>query len=331
MKLTLPIHNLVMSDVRKMVKSDLNRVNMMLQRAFTQGRVDDGYQHTHVPMCCVDFLEMYHSSCPDGCCVIEHGGKIVAAAFCHVWGQIGWIGPLAVLPENQLLGIGKRIAHCAIEFLKNSSCTTIGLETNPRSIRNLGFYSKLGFLPSTLVVDMIRRVPQNPPPPAWDRERILTYSQCSPAEQAKFLEDVRQLVSLTDARIHYDPLIQSIALYHYGDSVLIYRNDVPVVYTTMQYLPSSSEEKQSILRLLSLVAHPKTPDVYLHKIMALLETISHAQPFGQILWRIPIKCLRIYQYLLGPGFRIIHSDLRMVLQGYPEVLHSQMIHVDRWV
>jgi hypothetical protein len=39
-----------------------------------------------------------------------------------------------------------------VEFLRTRGCTVIGLETMPRTMDNIGFYSRLGFLPARMTV-----------------------------------------------------------------------------------------------------------------------------------------------------------------------------------
>jgi ribosomal protein S18 acetylase RimI-like enzyme len=318
-------------EIRKMVKSDINRVNMLLQKAFTQARIDEGFQNTHFPMCRPDYLESYLSACPQGCFVMENAGQLLAIVFCHLWGQTGWIGPLAVLPEKQLLGIGKKLASHAIDYLKNSNCRIIGLETNPRSMHNLGFYCKLGFLPMTLILDLIHRVPQKFTPVSQSCEKIFYYSQCSSLQKQKFDHDVQWLVSLVDPNVDYRSLIHSLEEYHYGDSILIYRHSVPAVYVSLQTLPCSSEERKSILRIHTLVAHPKTPDSYFNNLLSLLDSFAQSEGLSQMLFRIPIDCRRILNFILDCGFRIIHSDLRMELEGFSQGMDKQNVHINRWV
>ena len=73
---------------------------------------------------------------------------IVAFNIAHQSGTEGWMGPLAVRPELQGRGLGTADRRAAaIEFLRSRGCTVIGLETMPRTMDNIGFYSRLGFVP----------------------------------------------------------------------------------------------------------------------------------------------------------------------------------------
>jgi len=145
-----------------MDKSDLHRVNLILSKSFTQGRIEDGYKESRVPLVRIQFLEMYLAACAAGCYVLEVNGQIVAYAFSRLWGTVGWIGPLAVIPEFQGQALGKEMVLTCVDFLKESGAQTIGLETMPRSYKNIGLYSRLGFLPQSLTVEMTRTVYPKP-------------------------------------------------------------------------------------------------------------------------------------------------------------------------
>lgn len=320
----------MMAHLRIMHRSDLPGIGALLVKAFSQGRIDDGYESSHVPPCRIEFLEMYLSQCPHGCFVLEQAGQILAASFCHVWGKTGWIGPLAVIPEKHLSGLGKQItAHC-IDFFKQSGCTTIGLETSPRSYRNLGFYGKLGFLPTTLTIDMMRDVDltlNNPMPANYE---IKFYSKCTNAEREEFCRKVLAVTKSVVRNVDYSPLILANQEFNWGDSILLEHKKEPVGYVSTQSESSSAEERQSILRTLALVVSPKASYQGFTDLICILENIAREGFFEHLLIRVPTQCTRTFQVLLSQGFRVLHSDLRMTLESFPEPVKADCIHLSRW-
>src|SRR5918999_5974927 len=62
------------------------------------------------------------------------------------------MGPLAVRSEFQGTGVGKDVVTRGVEWLKEQGAGVIGLETMPRTMDNIGFYSRLGFLPGRLTL-----------------------------------------------------------------------------------------------------------------------------------------------------------------------------------
>jgi ribosomal protein S18 acetylase RimI-like enzyme len=319
-----------MANLRTIHLKDLNAVNALLSKAFTQGREDDGYRITKVPMCRPEFLEMYLESSRDGCFVIEEKGQLIACAFSHIWGKIGWIGPIGVTPMSHLQGFGKQITNQCIEYLKQKGCTTIGLETMPRSYRNIGLYSKLGFIPEELTVDMVRPVPANSKAVHTANHQVVLYSACSEAEKKVFLERAKNLVQRLDPSLDYSILIQIVEKFKYGESLLAIRKSSTIMLAVILSHPTYSDEKQGILKVIALTTHPKMPDSYFPYIIQDFECLAIERHFDHLLLRVPTRCIRAYKFLLQEKFRIIHSDLRMTLEGYPKIDYSDYIHMDRW-
>ena len=58
----------------------------------------------------------------NGCFIAMVGDEAVGTAYSHVWGSVGWVGPVEVLPHRQGSGVGKALmeachAHLAVEGL----------------------------------------------------------------------------------------------------------------------------------------------------------------------------------------------------------------------
>src|SRR6478736_9563459 len=53
-------------------------------------------------------------------------GELAAFNLVHHSGKEGWMGPLAVRPDRQGMGEGKRIVEAGIEWLQKAGATTIG-------------------------------------------------------------------------------------------------------------------------------------------------------------------------------------------------------------
>lgn len=314
-----------------MRESDLQQVNGLISRAFTQGRIDDGYAYTDVPMCRTEFINMYLGQCPDGCFVIEENGQIRGATFCHVWGQTGWFGPLAIAPERHHLGLGKQLLAASIDFLKQCGCTTIGLETNPRSSRNLGFYGKFSFIPSALSVDLIKPVPsatvslQNHP------HQTFYYSRLSQDDKKEFRLHVWNLMQLSGLATDYSNLIDAVDSFKLGETLLFIRNNTPIGFAVMQTRPTLVEEQNAFLRMIAFVAHPKTPDAYISYFLSDLLAFAQANSLDRILLRIPVYSSRLYKLLPANQYRIVGSDLRLTLEGFAEKPDVASLHINRWV
>src|SRR4051794_27128236 len=85
-------------------------------------------------------------------------GHMVAFNMVHRSGTEGWMGPLAVRPDRQGEGLGSVMVRTGIDWLRAQGASTIGLETMPRTVDNIGFYSRLGLVPGHLTVTLVHEV-----------------------------------------------------------------------------------------------------------------------------------------------------------------------------
>ena len=319
-----------MTSHRHMDKSDLHRVNLLLSKSFTHGRIEDGYRETQVPLCRIEFLEMYLAGCPEGSFVIEVNGEMVAYAFSHLWGSVGWVGPLGVLPAEQCKGYGTEIVSRCVQYLKSAGAKTIGLETMPRSYKNLGFYCKLGFLPQQLCLDLTEQVCPKPYPRAASDLELVSFDRCSAAERGIFLARARKLTHRIQPGLDYSTLISLTHEFNFGQSLLVRKSGRTVGLVVAHSEPYGAEEKRDLLRVNLLLLDPRAPMRILDDLLPELEEIARSQYLGQLCVRVQARCWKGWQFFLAKGFKIVHSDLRMTLEGYPEGGDAECIHLNRW-
>jgi len=72
-------------------------------------------------------------------------GKIVASVMAGYDGHRGWINYLAVLPEYQETGIGRRIMEEAEKRLREIGCPKINLQVRGSNTGVIEFYKKIGY------------------------------------------------------------------------------------------------------------------------------------------------------------------------------------------
>ncbi len=320
-----------MATIRQMNQQDLNLVNSLLSRAFSQGKADDGYMHTHVPLCRTEFLQAYLYQCPEGCFVLEDESRLRGASFCHVNGSTGWVGPIAVAPEKHLMGFGKKLMSCSIDFLKSQNCSTIGLEANPRSRRNLGFYMSLGFLPTILSIDMIRPISFYKHGTEAKPHKIMFFSRMSPNDKQVMLTRIKELTHAAAPGTDYTNLIKALHRARAGETVLFVRKSTAIGFAITQTVSTSVDEKDPILRTVVFIGHPQTPEKYIKYFLADLEEIAWRFKKKRHFLRVPMYSPRFFKHLLNRNYRIINSDQRMVLDGYYEQVDRSVLYLNRWV
>ena len=76
---------------------------------------------------------------------------IVASIMIGYEGHRGWINYLAVSPECQKRGFGKRMMEEAERLLRAESCPKISLQIRTSNVEVLGFYRAIGFVQDEVI------------------------------------------------------------------------------------------------------------------------------------------------------------------------------------
>lgn len=313
--------------LRSMRRSDLPAVNRILSKAFTAARINDGYKKTHVPLCHLSFLEMYLAAFPSGCLVIENENGLVGYTFSHLWGEVAWIGPVSVIPAQQGKRLGQSLMIRAIEILKDAGAKVIGLETMPRSYRNIGFYTKLGFLPQNLTLDLIMSVPRIPDDPLPANYEVVFYSEANPTEKTMLASAADELARRIDPHLSIRPEIEVTCQFQYGDALCILRGRQMLACLVIHTKTYSEEEDPRYMKIVQMIVDPVLsvaellPHLFEYAARKYLDTISV---------RTPTRYYRAYNELIATGFHVFHSDLRMTLEGYHEVADPRNFNLSKW-
>jgi GNAT superfamily N-acetyltransferase len=132
---------------------DIGALNQVFSDAFTERYRRDGMVGVRVPYLNPSVWRYAIEDADAGAMLWrDERGQVAAFNMVHRSGVEGWMGPLAVRSEFQGAGIGKEVVTRGVEWLKEQGAAVIGLETMPRTMDNIGFYSRLGFLPGRLTL-----------------------------------------------------------------------------------------------------------------------------------------------------------------------------------
>jgi ribosomal protein S18 acetylase RimI-like enzyme len=71
--------------------------------------------------------------------------QVIGSIMVGYEGHRGWINYLAVVPEHQGHGCGKKLVQKAIEELKKIGCQKINLQVRKNNTQVIDFYKHLGF------------------------------------------------------------------------------------------------------------------------------------------------------------------------------------------
>jgi GNAT superfamily N-acetyltransferase len=310
-----------------MRRNDLPTVNQILSKAFTGARINDGFKNPHVPLCHLSFLEMYLAVFPAGCFVVEHDNRLVGYAFSRLWGEVAWIGPVSVIPAHQGKKLGQQLMVKVLETLQGAGARVIGLETMPRSVDNIGFYTRLGFLPQMLTVDLILPVPRRPEEPYLADYEVVFYNDADPAQKTFLISAADELARRLDPHLSIRPEIEVTSQFDYGNTICVRRERELLACLIVHTRRYSEDEVPHVLKtVVTLMDH----SLSIAEIVPHLFAFAGREGLDTISFRTPTRYVRAYHELINAGFKVFHSDLRMTLQGYEEVADPLNFYLCKW-
>jgi GNAT superfamily N-acetyltransferase len=303
----------VVQGPRRATAADIGALNRVFSESFTDRYRRDGLVGVRVPQLNPQIWRYALDDAGAGAMVwTDEKTDIVAFNIAHRSGREGWMGPLAVRPDRQGLGLGKSIVRSCIDWLKDDGATIIGLETMPRTVENVGFYSGLGFVPGhltvTLTLDLTSHNMRGP---------YIRLSQLAGGAQAALLARLR--VRLERSAPAWDftrehELTESLGI---GETIVVERDGEISGFALAHAAPLADQRPGDELRVLKLYA--ESDDAF-DRVMTALELLA-----GKLkLRRIAIRCQTAYGWayrqLLARAYRVRWTDLRMTLEGYQETM-----------
>jgi GNAT superfamily N-acetyltransferase len=297
---------------------DIDEINRVFSEAFTERYHRDGMGAVRVPLLNPAVWRYAIDTAGDGALLWRDKSGIAGFNLVHASGTEGWMGPLAVRPNCQGRGLGRAIVAAGIELLRRRGCRVIGLETMPRTIDNIGFYSSLGFRPGHLTISLVRDVK-----PATDPAAGAGPGPRDGAEVAR----CRELVAAVSCGADFGREIEVTRACSLGDLSLVSRGDRLAGFALWHSAPLAAGRAGDELRLLKVVA------VDLGSFRELMqEVLARARRLG--LRRVSIRCQTAYRRafvaLLELGFRVHWTDLRMALEGYEERQPAEGVVFSNW-
>jgi GNAT superfamily N-acetyltransferase len=289
---------------------DITGLNQVFSDAFSERYRRDGMVGVRVPFLNPAIWRYAIEDAGGGALVWrdEHD-DIVAFNIAHRSGIEGWMGPLAVRPDWQGAGLGKAIVNAGVAWLKQSRAETIGLETMPRTMDNIGFYSALGFVPGRLTItltldagivgeapQLLGRLPGREKEDLVDECRELT-DRLAPGF------DFTREITLTD----------QLAL---GDTVLYRdRRGRLLGFALCHTAPLVEGRAREEMRVLKLVLEREEDLPRLAEVL-----VDYARRGGtrRVALRVQTEFLGAYRRLVELGARVRWTDLRMTLAEMPE-------------
>lgn len=297
---------------------DIGALNRLFSEAFTERYRRDGMQGIRVPYLNPAVWEYAIACAGDGALLWRDSrGDLVAFNLAHRSGTEGWMGPLAVRIDRQGEGLGRRIVTTAVEALRATGARTIGLETMPRTIDNIGFYSRLGFLPGALTFTLQAAAARGTAP------RAVRLGEMPGARQREALADIEALTGALAPGVSFAREVGLTRELELGDvQVLTGEEGALAGFALWHAAPLAEGRRAEDLRVLKLVARD----------LGTAETLIRAVADEAARRRLPHLSLRcqgeeagLYARLIAADWRVQWTDLRMTMAGAAATPHTGVV------
>lgn len=300
---------------------DIDALNDVFSRSFTDRYRRDGMVGVHVPNLSEAVWRFALEDAGAGA-MLWRGERDEPVAFnlAHASGTEGWMGPLAVLPSYQGHGIGKSIVEAGISALRARGTSVIGLETMPRTVDNIGFYSRLGFVPGALTLTVTiegayaeRRVPQLSRVGSSEREAMVAACAELTAELAPGYDFTREI-----------ELTHTMGL---GDTLVLEGAGGVEAFAVCHTVPLVEGRSRDELRVLKLVAR----DVLsVDRMLDQLADYARRSGTRRVAVRVQGAYAGVYRMMIARGGRVRWTDLRMTLQSAGERHPDEGVVLSNW-
>jgi N-acetylglutamate synthase-like GNAT family acetyltransferase len=302
--------------IRRVRKGDLSKVRDVIEQSFADfferqmgtrpRQVFGGAQYVHHRW----LME------PWGCFVAEEGdGKIVGAAVAVMWGTLGLVGPVAVLPNYQNQDIGQQLVAACQGFFDENKAALQGLVTYPHSPKHLSFYGRFGYRPRGLVMITAKPLDRREIVQAVKLAKpVLAVRRYSSLEEAKKKAAILKLRRITNAVSRgldvgkEVEIVDGLAL---GDTVLLEKGREVIGFAII-HTPGVSEAPQGCLYVKYLAIDPRhrKPE-NLHFFLGALEDLAHELQLSRVLAPVYTYYWNAHQVLVERGYHIDFTMVRM--------------------
>lgn len=322
--------------LRNVRPEDGDRIRRILQTAFEDENERMGKRNTRLPVMTDRLLGYYVSRDPEISFVAEGSGGPMGFCLACRWGDVAWMGPIAILPPIQGRGLGRRLVEASMDAIRGRGVKTLGLETMPRSYRNLQFYTRLGMGVSGMTWDLSRYYAgdESGPAPVLGSEMQLglrSVSRTSGAGRGRLMTDISTLSREAAEGLDYAHEVEVTLQHGLGDAFVAYSGQRPCGMAVVHTEPYARQEEEGTARVNIAVALPlegeQTPG---RALIASLERELLGRGVEAFIFRVPSSETGVLRWLISSGYRISHSDVRMCCEDLPERRNPAVMHLNKW-
>jgi N-acetylglutamate synthase-like GNAT family acetyltransferase len=257
-------------------------------------------------------LTYYLEKEPEGCFLAEADGNTIGCIFSHVWGSVGWFGPVEVTTEHQNRGVGKELITKSVQYLKSRDCRTIGLETMSSSQKNIALYEKLGFAPRHLSYVLFKRF----------SEPNQVRSELRDMEVDTDLEDCKGQWDTIIQGLDYSTELQAVEIKRLGN-VFVINTDGGPAHAVVHTYEMFDNSPNAIVKLLVSDDLQTASDL-----LAACENAALEAGKSGMFVRTYSTALPRLDFFRERGYALQSTSIRMILEGPDEA--AGRIHISCW-
>ena len=300
---------------------DIDPLNRVFADAFTDRYSRDGLVGVRVPHLNTLVWRYALEDAGDGAMIWRDAdGQMVAFNMVHQSGVEGWMGPLAVRPDRQGEGLGSTMVRLGIDWLKAQGARTIGLETMPRTVENIGFYSRLGLVPGPLTVTLVHDVARRAGAPP----ELLS---ASGHQLSHRLDECRRVTAELAPGVDFSREITLTRDLGIGDTTLVRDGGELLAFALWHSTPLAAGRAKDEVRVLKLVARSLPA---FERLLDALHGTAAAERVGRIAIRCQTEYAEAYLRLVEAGYRVHWTDLRMILREFPQHPSPKGVVLSNW-
>jgi GNAT superfamily N-acetyltransferase len=244
----------------------------------------------------------------------------VGASYAHVWGRLGWVGPFEVLPHMQNRGIGRLLLSATERYFKSRHCEVLGLETMPHILKNIHFYMRAGYKPSSLtLIAQKKLVPVRSDLSAVERMAEPTRSD---------LEEVTALSARLSPYLDYVPELEMSLKMALGPVFLLRRKERMVGFAALHSFHPQEDADHVSLRVLAVDPDAAEQPRAFEALLDACEDYAWASGRRRIFTRFVASSLGLYDALVDRGYRLEGTNLRLVKPI--EYRERESYHLSAW-
>lgn len=287
---------------------EIDRINRVFSEAFTDRYQRDGLAGVRVPLLNPAIWRFAIAAAGDGALAWrDASGAIAAFNMVHCSGSEGWMGPLAVRPDRQGRGLGQAIVREGIRRLEAAGARVIGLETMPRTVDNIGFYSRLGFLPGHLTVSVTR---------ALEEQGMRSGARFPAGSWHELMARCAELTESLAPGVDFSRELHLTRELNLGGLTVVPEQGAPAGFALWHTAPVAEGRPGDEARVLKLAARDATA---FRGLLSAVERDAMRAGARQISVRCQTAYGSAYEILLESGYSVHWTDLRMTLSGKQEV------------